>query len=43
MSRTWSLDRPRLLVFTWLPDWQEDVTETIVLWDLEEKVGETFV
>jgi uncharacterized protein YndB with AHSA1/START domain len=22
------IERPRLLVFTWLPDWQEDATET---------------
>jgi uncharacterized protein YndB with AHSA1/START domain len=28
-----------LLVFTWLPDWQEDATETIVRWDLEEEDG----
>jgi uncharacterized protein YndB with AHSA1/START domain len=27
----------RLLVFTWLPDWQEDASETIVRFDLEEK------
>lgn len=37
------IDRPRLLVFTWLPDWQEDATETIVRFDLEEKNGVTTV
>ena len=31
------IERPRLLVFTWLPDWQEDASETIVRFDLEEK------
>jgi uncharacterized protein YndB with AHSA1/START domain len=35
------IERPRLLVFTWLPDWQEDATETLVRWDLEEKDGVT--
>src|SRR6516162_8950198 len=34
---------PRLLVFTWLPDWQEDATETIVRFDLEEQAGVTTV
>ena len=28
--------RPRLLVFTWLPDWQEDASETLVRIELEE-------
>ena len=37
------VERPRLLVFTWLPDWQEDRTETLVRWDLEEKNGMTTV
>ena len=37
------IERPRLLVFTWLPDWQEDATETIVRFDLEEKGGVTTV
>jgi len=32
-----------LLVFTWLPDWQENAPETIVRWDLEEKDGVTKV
>ena len=37
------IERPRLLEFTWLPDWQEDATETIVRFDLEEKDGVTTV
>jgi len=37
------IERPRLLVFTWLPDWYENATETLVHWDLEEKGGITTV
>jgi uncharacterized protein YndB with AHSA1/START domain len=37
------IERPRLLVFTWLPDWQENAPETLVRWDLEEKNGVTTV
>jgi uncharacterized protein YndB with AHSA1/START domain len=37
------VERPRLLVFTWLPDWYENATETTVQWDLEEKNGVTTV
>ena len=37
------IERPRLLVFTWLPDWQGDTTESIVRWDLEENAGVTTV
>ena len=37
------IERPRLLVFTWLPDWQENAAETLVRWDLEEKDGVTTV
>lgn len=37
------IDRPRLLVFTWLPDWYEGATETIVRWELEEQNGLTTV
>ncbi len=33
------IERPRLLVFTWLPDWYENATESLVHWDLEEKGG----
>jgi uncharacterized protein YndB with AHSA1/START domain len=37
------IERPRLLVFTWLPDWQGDATESVVRFDLEEKDGVTTV
>jgi uncharacterized protein YndB with AHSA1/START domain len=37
------VERPRLLVFTWLPDWQEDATPTLVRVDLAEKDGITTV
>ncbi len=37
------IDRPRLLVFTWLPDWYENATETLVRWELEENKGVTIV
>jgi uncharacterized protein YndB with AHSA1/START domain len=37
------IDRPRLLVFTWLPDWQETATESLVRVDVEEKDGVTTV
>ncbi len=37
------IERPRLLVFTWLPDWQEDATESLVRLDLEERGGVTTV
>ena|SRR5579862_9718557 len=37
------IDRPRLLVFTWLPDWQGDATESTVRFDLAEKDGATTV
>jgi hypothetical protein len=36
------VERPRLLAFTWLPDWQKDATETIVRF-LEETDGVTTV
>jgi uncharacterized protein YndB with AHSA1/START domain len=35
--------RPRLLVFTWLPDWQEGVSTSLVRIDLEEHDGVTTV
>ena len=38
-----TIERPRLLVFTWLPDWQENAPETLVRFDLEEKDGVTTV
>jgi uncharacterized protein YndB with AHSA1/START domain len=37
------IDRPRLLVFTWLPDWYENATETLVSWNLQENAGVTTV
>lgn len=38
-----NIERPRLLIFTWLPDWQENPEESVVRWDLEEKDGVTTV
>jgi uncharacterized protein YndB with AHSA1/START domain len=38
-----NIERPRLLVFTWLPDWQGDTTESLVRFDLDEKDGVTTV
>lgn len=37
------IERPRLLVFTWLPSWQDDPTETLVSFDFFEKDGMTTV
>jgi uncharacterized protein YndB with AHSA1/START domain len=37
------IDRPRLLVFTWLPNWQGDAIVSIVRLDLDEKAGVTTV
>lgn len=37
------IEPPRLLVFTWLPSWQEDTTETTVRFDLTEANGVTTV
>jgi uncharacterized protein YndB with AHSA1/START domain len=37
------VDPPRTLVFTWLPDWQEDLVETVVRIDLAERNGVTTV
>jgi len=37
------VEPPHLLVFTWLPDWQGDATESLVRFDLEEKDGVTTV
>jgi uncharacterized protein YndB with AHSA1/START domain len=36
------IERPRLLVFTWIRE-QENMPETVVRWDLEEKGGITTV
>jgi uncharacterized protein YndB with AHSA1/START domain len=38
-----SIERPRLLECTWLADWQEDASQSIVRFDLEEKDGATTV
>ncbi len=35
--------RPRLLVFTWLPTWDTNATETLVRIDLDEQDGVTRV
>ncbi len=37
------IERPRVLVFTWRPDWQGDATETFVRIDLKEENGTTTV
>jgi uncharacterized protein YndB with AHSA1/START domain len=36
------IERPRLLVFTWIRE-NEDGVETLVRWDLEENAGATIV
>jgi len=38
-----AVDRPRVLAFTWLPDWQGDETESLVRFDLEERDEQTTV
>jgi uncharacterized protein YndB with AHSA1/START domain len=35
------VERPRVLAFTWLPDWDENATETLVRFDLTEQSGVT--
>jgi uncharacterized protein YndB with AHSA1/START domain len=37
------IEPPRLLVFTWLPNWQGHATESVVRIDLEEANGVTTV
>jgi uncharacterized protein YndB with AHSA1/START domain len=37
------VESPHLLVFTWLPSWQEDTTESIVQFELSEAAGVTTV
>ena len=37
------VEPPRLLVFTWLPDWQEGAVESVLRFDLDEKDGVTTV
>ncbi len=36
-----AVERPGLLVFTWLPDWQGDATESLVRVELTESNGVT--
>lgn len=38
-----TIERPRVIAFTWLPDWDEDATETLVRFDLHEDGGVTTV
>jgi uncharacterized protein YndB with AHSA1/START domain len=38
-----SIERPRLLEFTWLDDGQEDIPLTLISFDLDEKGGSTTV
>jgi uncharacterized protein YndB with AHSA1/START domain len=37
------IEPPRLLIFTWLPDWQEGALETLVRFELSENSGLTTV
>jgi uncharacterized protein YndB with AHSA1/START domain len=37
------IERPHLLVFTWLPDWDANANESLVRFDLEEEGGVTTV
>ena len=37
------IDRPHVLVFTWLPDWDPNASETLVRFDLAETGGVTTV
>lgn len=43
MGQYREVERPRLLAFTWLPDWYESATETLVRWELTESNGVTTV
>jgi uncharacterized protein YndB with AHSA1/START domain len=38
-----TIERPRVLAFTWLPDWDQEATETLVRFDLSEHAGVTTV
>ena len=38
-----AVEPPRVLAFTWLPDWQGDHTESLVRFELEERDGVTTV
>jgi uncharacterized protein YndB with AHSA1/START domain len=37
------VERPRVLAFTWIPDWQENARESLVRFDLVERDGVTTV
>jgi uncharacterized protein YndB with AHSA1/START domain len=37
------IEPPRALAFTWLPSWDEEATETLVRFDLDEQNGVTTV
>ncbi len=37
------IERPRVLAFTWLPDWQPNAHESLVRFDLVERDGVTTV
>ena len=37
------IQRPNVLAFTWLPSWQDDASESLVRFDLEETDGTTTV
>lgn len=37
------VERPRVLAFTWLPSWDEETTETLVHFELDEHDGVTTV
>jgi glutathione S-transferase len=38
-----TVERPRLLEFTWLPSWQDDATESFVRVEFSERDGATHV
>jgi uncharacterized protein YndB with AHSA1/START domain len=38
-----AVERPRLLEFTWIADWHEELQETVVRFELEEKDASTAV
>jgi uncharacterized protein YndB with AHSA1/START domain len=37
------IERPRVLAFTWVPSWDEEASETLVRFDLDEQDGVTRV
>jgi uncharacterized protein YndB with AHSA1/START domain len=37
------IERPRVLAFTWVPDWQQSAGESLVRFDLTERDGVTTV